>query len=320
MRSTDPNAVLWELVRGATATKALGIAADLGIADLLADGPRAVDELAAEVGAEPDTLNRILRALASDGVFAEEKPRFFRNTDASELLRHDGPGSWREFAHLFAGVFHAAIGELDPSTTKPTFSRRFGNDFWSWLAANPEERATFDAAMAGGKERSAERLAALDWRGDETVVDVGGGNGTLLTALIERQPGLSGLVFDLPETHRDEAGLDDRITFVAGNFFEAVPQGDAYVLSGILHDWDDERATAILHAIRAAAPSEARLLVIDSVIEPGNDPSGAKWLDLLMLVLESGRERTEPEWQALLEGAGFAVDRIEDGLIQARCR
>ncbi|HEX6664904.1 MAG TPA: methyltransferase [Gaiellaceae bacterium] len=320
MSTTDPNAVLWGLVRGATATKALGIAADLGIADLLADGPQVVDELAAEVGAEPDTLNRILRALASDSVFAEEKPRFFRNTDASVLLRRDSPGSWREFAHLFAGVFHAAIGELDPSTTKPTFSRRFDNDFWSWLAGNPEERATFDAAMAGGKERSSERLAALDWRGDETVVDVGGGNGALLTALIGWLPRLSGVVFDLPETDRDEASLDDRITFVAGNFFEGIPRGDAYVLSGILHDWDDERATAILHAVRAAAPPGARLLVIDSVIEPGNDPSGAKWLDLLMLVLESGRERTEPEWQALLEGAGFAVDRIEDGLIQARCR
>ncbi|HEY6067637.1 MAG TPA: methyltransferase, partial [Gaiellaceae bacterium] len=148
----------------------------------------------------------------------------------------------------------------------------------------------------------------------------GGGNGALLTALIERAPGLSGVVLDLPETERDEAGLDDRITFVAGNFFEGVPRGDAYVLSGILHDWDDGRATAILNAVRAAASPEARLVVIDSVIEPGNDPSGAKWLDLLMLVLESGRERTEPEWQALLEGAGFAVDRIEDGLIQARCR
>jgi hypothetical protein len=320
LSSTDPNAVLWDLVRGATATKALGIAADLGIADALANGPRAVDELAAEVGAEPDTLNRILRALASDGVFAEEKPRFFRNTDASELLRRGGPGSWREFAHLFAGVFHTAIGELDPFTTKPTFSRRFGTDFWSWLAANSEERATFDTAMAGGKEPSSERLAALDWRGDETVVDVGGGNGRLLTALIERLPGLSGVVLDLPETDRDEASLGDRIIFVAGNFFEAVPRGDAYLLSGILHDWDDERATAILHAVLAAAPSGARLFVVDSVIEPGNDPDGAKWLDLLMLVLESGRERTEPEWQALLEGAGFIVDRIENGLIQARCR
>jgi O-methyltransferase/methyltransferase family protein len=319
LSTTDPNAVLWKLVRGATATKALGVAADLGIADALADGPRGVDELAAEIGAEPDTLNRILRALASDGVFAEEKPRLFRNTDASELLRRNSPGSWREFAHLFAGVFYTAIGELDPSTTKPTFSRRFGNDFWPWLASNPAERATFDAAMAGGKERSAERLAALTWQGDETVVDVGGGNGALLIALIERQPGLSGVVFDLPETDRDEASLGDRITFVAGSFFETVPRGDVYVLSGILHDWDDERAGAILTSIRAAAPSRARLLVIDSVIEPGNKPDGAKWLDLLMLVLESGRERTEPEWRALLEGGGFTIDHVEDGLIQARC-
>ena len=320
MSTQDPDALLWELIRGATATKALGIAADLGIADALADGPRGVDELAAEVGAEPDTLNRVLRALASDGVFREEAPGIFRNTDASTLLRRGSPGSWREFAHLFGGVFHAAIGELDPSTTKPTFSRRFGDGFWSWLAANPGERATFDAAMAGGKGRSAERLAALSWRGDETVVDVGGGNGALLTALIERQPGLSGVVFDLPETDRDGATLGERVTFAAGNFFEAVPRnGDAYLLSRILHDWDDERAATILHTIRAAAPSGARLLVVDSVIEPGNDPHGAKWLDLLMLVLESGRERTEPEWRALLGGAGFTVDQVEDGLIQASC-
>jgi O-methyltransferase domain/Dimerisation domain len=320
LSATDPDAVLWELIRGATATKALGVAADLGVADALAAGPRAVDELAQEVGAEPDTLRRILRALASDGVFAEAEPGCFRNTEASELLRRDGPGNWREFAHLFAGVFHTAIGELDPSTTKPTFPRRFGDDFWSWLGANPAERAAFDAAMAGGKERSAERLAALAWRGDETVVDVGGGNGALLTALIERQPGLTGIVFDLPETDRDETSLVDRITFVAGDFFESVPRGEVYVLSAILHDWDNERASAILRSIGAAAAPEARLLVVESVIEPGNDPNGAKWLDLLMLVLEAGRERTEPEWHDLLEGAGFAVDRIEDGLIQARCR
>jgi hypothetical protein len=320
LSETDPNTVLWELIRGATATKALGIAADLGVADALAAGPRAFDDLAHEVRAEPDTLKRILRALASDGVFAEEEPGCFRNTDASELLRCDGPGSWREFAHLFAGVFHTAIGELDPSTTKPTFSRRFGDDFWSWLAANPAERAAFDAAMAGGKERSAERLAALAWRGDETVVDVGGGNGALLSALIKRQPGLTGIVFDLPETDRDETSLGDRITFVAGDFFESVPPGDVYVLSAILHDWDNERAAAILRSIGAAAAPDARLLVIESVIEPGNDPNGAKWLDLLMLVLEAGRERTEPEWRDLLAGAGFTLDRIEDGLIQARCR
>src|SRR5207244_3824322 len=141
----------------------------------------------------------------------------------------------------------------------------------------------------------------------------------LLRALLQRRPQVRGIVFDLPETVRDESALGDRIGFVAGDFFERLPAGDAYVLSTILHDWDDERAAAILGTIRAAAPAGARLLVLDSVIGEGNEPNGAKWLDLLMLVLAGGRERTEHEWRQLIESVGFRIDRVEDGLIQARC-
>jgi hypothetical protein len=173
--------------------------------------------------------------------------------------------------------------------------------------------------MAGGKDRPAERLAALDWNEGDVVVDVGGGNGALLRALVGRRPELRGIVFDLPETVRDEAALVARIEFVAGSFFESVPPGDAYVLSGILHDWNDERALAILRTIRRAAPQHARLLVVDNVVEQGNDPYGAKWLDLLMLVI-GGRERTEAEWRMLLTDAGFRVTRVENGLVEAECR
>jgi hypothetical protein len=317
MSDVPPEARLWNLLRGAMGTKAFGIAADLGVADVLAGGPRSVTELAAGSGAEADTLNRILRALASDGVFAEDEPGVFRNTEASDLLRRDHANGWPEFAHLFGSVFYDATSTTDPSTSEQTFTREFGTDFWSWLAANPRERAAFDAAMAG--EKRVGRLAELEWRGDETVVDVGGGNGALLRELLAHRPGLRGIVLDLPETARDEASLGDRIEFVAGSFFERVPTGDVYVLSAILHDWDDERAGAILRTIRAAAPQDARLVVVESVIPPGNEPNGAKWLDLLMLVL-GGRERTEPEWHALLEGAGFSIEQIDDGLIQARCR
>jgi SAM-dependent methyltransferase len=320
MSEVPPEARLWDLMRGTMTAKALAVASDLDIADALADGPRSSTNLAAEKGADADTLHRVLRALASDGVFSEGEPGVFSNTEASELLRRDRGDGWPEFAHLFGGVFAEAIAGLDPRTRGETFSERFETDFWSWLAAHPDERRVFDAAMAGGKERSAERLAGLEWRDDETVVDVGGGNGALLRALLQRRPRLHGIAFDLPETVRDERALGDRISFVAGDFFERVPTGDAYVLSTILHDWDNERAAAILGTIRVAAPASARLFILDSVVGQGNEPSGAKWLDLLMLVLAGGRERTEPEWRRLIESTGFRIEQIEDRLIQARCR
>ena len=316
MSDVPPETKLWDLLRGAMATKALGIAADLRIAEGLAAGPRPVTELAQTSGADPDTLQRILRVLASDGVFAEDEPGVFRNTEASELLGRDG---WPEFAHLFGSVFYEATSTIDPHSREETFTRKFPADFWSWLEGRPSERAAFDAAMAGGKGRHADRLAGLDWRANETVVDVGGGNGELLRELLERRPELRGIVFDLPETARDESTLGDRIEFVAGSFFEAVPAGDSYILSAILHDWSDDRAGEILRTVRRAASPAARLLVIESVVADGNEPQGSKWLDLLMLVL-GGRERTAPEWRALLEDAGFAVDEIDDGLIQASCR
>lgn len=308
------------MLRGALTTKALGIAADLRVADQLADGPRDVGAIAEQSGADPQTLHRILRALASDGVFAEDEAGVFRNTESSALLRADATGSWREFAHLFGGVFYGGAGTMDPTTRAETFTRVFDADYWSWLAKRPSERAAFDTAMAGGKGRPVERLAELEWRGDETVVDVGGGNGALLQALLAEMPDIRGLILDLPETDRDETALGERIAFVAGSFFEEVPSGDAYILSGILHDWDDEAATTILRTIRAGAPPRARLLVIDSVVPTGNEPHGSKWLDLLMLVLAGGRERSEPEWRSLLEGAGFEPVAIEDGLLQATCR
>jgi O-methyltransferase len=307
---------LWDVMRGAMVTKAVGAAADLNLAEELAEGPRPVAELAQATGADPDALYRILRALATEGVFAEGEPGVFRNTELSEGLRSD---DWQAFGHLFGSVFYDAVGTLDPHTSEATFARRFGTDFWAWLEAAPAERAAFDTAMAGGKDRPADRLAGVEWHEGDVVVDVGGGNGALLRALLRRRPELRGIVLDLPETVRDEAALGARLEFVAGSFFEAVPAGDAYVLAGILHDWNDERASAILRTIRRDAPEHARLLVVESVIEHGNDPNGAKWLDLLMLVL-GGRERTEAEWRALLGGVGFRVTSVEDGVIEAACR
>lgn len=317
MSELPPEAQLWNLLRGAMGTKALGIVADLGVASRLAEGPRPVADVARDVGANADSLQRVLRALASDGVFAEVEPGVFRNTEASEFLNGEG---WGDFAHLFGSVWYRAVADLEAETGEATFPRTFGTDFWAWFGDHPDERASFDRAMTEGKERRVERLGGIEWRGDETVVDVGGGNGSLLLELLRRHSGLRGIVFDLPETNRDEARLARQdCEFVAGSFFERVPPGDVYILGTVLHDWDDEHAAAILRTISKAAPPGARVLILDSVIQPGNDPQGAKWLDLLMLVIAGGRERTEAEWRALIEGTGLRVDAVEDGLIQASC-
>jgi hypothetical protein len=312
----SPEGQLWNLMRGALTARVLGIVAELGVAEALAKGPRPVADVAREVGAGEDLLYRSLRALASDGVFAEDERGIFGNTAASELLR--GDGGWGDFAYLFGSIWLRTAAELDATGT-PTFPRIFGSDFWTWLAAHPRERAAFDRAMGQGKERRLERLASVQWRGDETVVDVGGGNGSFLLALLEQQPGLRGIVFDLPETVRDESAFGDRIEFVEGSFFERVPRGDVYLLSTILHDWNDARAADILRTIRASAPDDARLLLVETVVRPGNEPHGVKWLDLLMLALLDGRERDEEQWRALLAAGGFEPTHIRDDLIEARC-
>jgi O-methyltransferase/methyltransferase family protein len=317
------SAHLWELMRGGLVVQALRVAAELGIADELAEGPRPLRELAEHAGVDADALHRLLRALASEGVFAETEPGVFGNTEESELLRRDA--DWNAFAHFFGGVWSAALLEAPHAvrTGEDTFARVFGVGWWDWLTARPEETALFDRAMQGGAGRRVEALAELPWDG-ETVVDVGGGNGTLLIELLRRHESLRGIVFDLPEVAAEAeervaaAGLADRIDVVGGSMFDGVPPGGVYVLAVVLHDWDDDHAAKILAQVRAAAPAHARVLIADAVIPPGNDPHGAKWLDLLMLVLNRGRERTEDEWRALLERSGFRVERIEDGLIDAR--
>jgi O-methyltransferase domain len=316
MSEVAPEERLWDVLRGALTTRTLGIVSELRIPQALADGPRSVDELARDAGADEDALHRLLRALASDGIFAEDDRGFFRHTTASELLLTNG---WDDFAVLFGSVWYRAVERLDASG-KAVFPNVFGTDFWSWLAEHPEERARFDRAMAQGSDTRMERLETIDWRDGETVVDVGGGNGSLLAELLKVRPGLHGIVFDLPETVRDESLFGERLEFVEGSFFERVPEGDVYLLGTILHDWDDESATKILRTIRAAAPEDARLVILDAVVPDGNEPFGPKWLDLLMLTLFAGRERDEDQWRELLADGGFEPVRFYERLIEARCR
>ena len=308
----NPEEIIWDALRGALVTRALGLAADLRVAQALSAGPRSSAELARERSVDADVLHRVLRALASDGIFEETEPGVFCNTAASEVLARDG---WDDFAHLFGGTWLQAVAALD-ATGEASFPRVHGDEFWTWLAAHPDERTGFDRAMAQGWQGRLERLESVEWRGDEIVVDVGGGDGSLLCALLERHPRMHGIVFDLPETVRDEQALGDRCRFVEGSFFESVAHGDVHLLSTILHDWDDDSGQRILETVRVAAGE--RLVVLDGVIEPGNAPDGAKWLDLLMLVIAGGRERTADQWQRLLGHAGWRPTRVGDGVIEAR--
>jgi hypothetical protein len=295
-------------------TRAIGIAADLGIAAALADGPKHLRRLADEVGADPDTLQRLLSALAADGVFRESEPGVFANTQVSDLLRDTSQSA---LAHLFGGAYFRAIAELDASGGQQPFRRAFGTDFWSWLSEHPEERAAFDQAMLNGVQLRVEQLTSLDWRGDEVVVDLGGGNGALLVELLRDRPDMRGILFDSSEAARDERLPDDRIELVVGSFFEQVPAGDVYILSAVVHDWDDDAAGSILRTICSCAPRHARLVVIDGVLGPESG-SAWRWADLHLLAVLGGRERNETEWRRLLAAGGFEPVSIRSGLIEAR--
>jgi hypothetical protein len=313
-----PAATLGRLIVGFQVSQAIHVAAVLGIADLLADGPKTSDELAAETGVDAASLYRLLRALASVGVFHEEEGRRFALTPIGEPLRSDVPGSLRGWA-AFVGrpYFREAWSHLEHSirTGENAFQHVHGTDVWSYRAERPEESAIFDRAMealTGASNRAL--LDAYDFSRFGTVVDIGGGNGALLAALLIEYPTMQGIVFDQPHVVANaeallEAGsVADRCKVVGGSFFEEVPAGgDAYAMKSIIHDWDDERATEILRVCRRAMAEEARVLLIERIVGPPNEDPRTKFGDLNMLVAPAGRERTIEEWEALLESAGFRL-------------
>jgi hypothetical protein len=301
------------------------VAAKLDLADLLRDGPRAPADLVAATGTDADALRRLLRALAGFGVFAEDGAGRFGLTPLAEPLCSDAPGgSLRDFAILLGEPESwRAWGALEHSvrTGRPAFEHVFDQPLFDYLAANPGPARLFDAAMASRSAREAAAfVAAYDLSGlTGTVVDVGGGRGTLLAAVLRANPALSGVLFDLPhvaEAAREAlaaAGLAARCRIETGDFFERVPAGgEAYLLHKVIHDWDDARAGRILAHCRAAMPPRGggRLLLLEAVVPPGNAPHMAKLLDLSMLVWPGGRERDEAEYRALLAAAGFALARV----------
>jgi O-methyltransferase domain/Dimerisation domain len=311
---------LLEMTRGYVVTKTLFVAAQLGIADVLADGPRPVAELAAATGAHPRALYRILRALASYDVFAETEPGVFALGELGELLRADAPGSLCHWVLTNGGLLYRALGHAEQSvmTGDPAFRRAYGADLFEYLATDPEQSATFDAAMADFSRRSAAAvLVAYDLSAAGHLVDVGGGNGAFAIAALRAHERLRATVFDQPHVveavllHAREAGVAERCSVVAGDFFAHVPRGgDTYVLSWIVHDWDDERALRILRNCRAAMHDDGRLLLVEAVVPEGDAPHFSKFGDIVMLVALGGQERTAADYRVLLERAGFRLEQI----------
>ncbi|MBP8131722.1 MAG: methyltransferase [Candidatus Hydrogenedentes bacterium] len=304
---------------GSWITQGIWTAAELGIADLLVDGPRTAEELAAASGAHSGALYRLLRALASVGVFAQDADGRFALTPRGALLRSDVPGSQRSFAVMMGAEFYAAWGELLHSvrTGEPGFEKRFGAPFFRYLEEHPDRHRVYDAAMNGIHDVETEpMLDAYDFSTFDTVADIGGGNGLALTGILKRHSAVKGILFDLPavaeraRTVISGNGFAHRLRVVGGDFFVSVPPGaDAYVLRHIVHDWQDPEAIAILARCREAAGPAGRILVVENVLPPGDEPSFGKWLDLMMLLV-AGRERTEDEYRRLFSAAGLCLNRV----------
>lgn len=317
----DPATTLLRLSGGVWLGQAIAAAAELKIADCLVDGPKDVEALAGETGAHAPSLRRLLRALAGSGIFAEDEQGRYGLTPLAAPLRTDVPGSVAGVCRFRGSPwFLAAWGEVAHSvrTGESAFRHVHGTDLFTYLARNPAAAATFNQAMSdlsGGTARAV--MGAFDFARFGTVVDVGGGQGALLTAILRANPGTRGVLFDLPpvadraRAHLSAAGLGERATAVGGSFFEAVPAGgDLYVLRLVIHDWDDEQAVAILRSCRRAMGAAGRLLLVEAVIPPGNIPSAGKLMDLTMLVVAGGKERTEAEFRSLYARAGFALTAI----------
>jgi len=317
----DPATTIRRLVEGFQVSQALHVAATLGIADLLASSGRTSDELAAATDTHPPTLYRLLRALASVDVLREREGRRFELTPLGERLRSDAPDSVRGWA-AFIGrpYFWQAWSALEHSvrTGENAFQHVHGTDVWSYRATRPDESAIFDRAMTSLSRRSnAALLAAYDFGRFRTVVDVGGGNGALLAAVLAANPKLEGTLFDLPHVVAgapallEQAGVADRCRVVAGSFFESVPQGaDAYILRAVIHDWDDDESIRILKVVRRAIPVGGALLLVERAVAPPNEGRDAKFSDLNMLVGPGGRERTRWEYAALLEASKFRLTGV----------
>jgi hypothetical protein len=297
---------------------AVNIVAQLAVPDRLANGPRTADDLARETGVNADALYRVMRALASAGVFEERDGRTFALTPAGEALK-DGPvramALWIA-CPLNLRVHADAMHSL--KTGAPAVEVTVGESAFAHFAKNPDISRIFNDAMTAFSTVVIPAvLNAYDFSGIKTLVDVAGGHGGVLTGVLQKYPAITGVLFDLEHVIEGARpriaalGLADRVSTASGDFFKAVPAGgDAYIMKHIIHDWHDDKATLILENIRKVLPKDGRVILIESVIPPGNEPALGKIIDLEMLVMPGGRERTEEEFRRLFDRAGYRVTRV----------
>jgi SAM-dependent methyltransferase len=315
-----PQIALLQMMTGFWVSQSIYVVARLGIADLLRDGPKTSEELAEKAGAHGPTLCRLLRALSGLGIFAEDEHRRFSLTPLAEPLR-SGPNSLRAMAiHMGEDPSWAAWGKLLDCvrTGEVGFKLAHGTEVFPYYAEHRESLEPFNEAMTNLSEAVIRTIVpAYDFSSIHKLVDIGGGHGSLLAAVLKANPNLRGVLFDLPpavEGARERLtgeGVADRAEFVAGDFFESVPAGgDAYLMKLIIHDWDEERAVKILKNCHSAMADGGRLLLIESVVPAGNEPSFSKGMDLQMLIMTGGRERTEAEYRELLAAGGFILTRV----------
>lgn len=329
---------LMQMAGGFVFTAALYPIAKLKIADLLADGPLTVTELAQKTASNADALYRVLRLLASAGIFAEVPGKVFALTPVSDFLRADRPDSLRDMVIWLGNRFHFKVwSEMSYSieTGKPAVEHVFGRPCFDAMFGDPEIAYEFNMAMTCFSRQIAPALLeAYDFSGIGTLMDVAGGHGAILCEVLSRYPGMKGILFDMPNVieeatcHICALKMEHRCQTVVGNFFEQIPAGaDAYYMQHIIHDWADEPALKILANCRRALQGrkDGRLIIVDSVVPETSEPHFSKILDLEMLLMPGGRERTEREWRDLFDKAGFEITRIvpmqaAESVIEARVR
>lgn len=320
----SPQEAIFHLALGYLPSRGLHVAVDLGIADLLKDGPKSIAELAHATGAHQQSLYRLLRMLAGHGVFAEEAPGQFRLTPMAAVLQSGAPGSVYDAVRMIGDMagdesWWTAVGRLSHSvrTGESGFDAVHGMGFFDYLTQHPEAGAWFDRGLANfAVAENTAIVSCYDFGQCHRVIDVGGGQGGFLAEVLKAFPEVRGVLYDRPQVIQEPAylsaaGLMNRCEIAEGDFFQTVPgDGDIYILKRILHDWNDERCAQILRVCREAMGDNGRLLVIDAVVPPGNDPHPSKIMDILMMVLLEGRERTEEEFRALYQQAGFTLTRV----------